>query len=65
MTGSTRIQPAPITGVFGAIMKRFSMKLLGEVPEPMGVYFRNRPVLKTFLAVSGKAREIGAPATRA
>ena len=57
MTGSTRIQPAPITGVFGAIVKRFSMKLLGEVPEPMGVYFHNRPVLKTFLAVSGKAQK--------
>jgi alkylhydroperoxidase family enzyme len=57
MTGSTRIQPAPITGVFGSIVKRFSMKLLGEVPEPMGVYFHNRPVLKTFLAVSGKAQK--------
>ena len=57
MTGSARIQPAPITGVFGAIVKRFSMKLLGEVPEPMGVYFHNRPVLKTFLAVSSKAQK--------
>ncbi len=57
MTGTTRIQPAPITGVFGAIVKRFSMKLLGEVPEPMGIYFHNRPVLRTFLAVSGKAQK--------
>jgi hypothetical protein len=39
MTGTARIQPAPITGVFGAIVKRFSMKLLGEVPQPIGVYF--------------------------
>lgn len=57
MSGSARIKPAPITGVFGAIVKRFSMKLLGEVPEPVGVYFHNRPVLKTFLAVSGKAQK--------
>ncbi len=57
MTSTKRIQPAPITGVFGAIVKRFSMKLLGEVPEPMGIYFHNRPVLRTFLAVSGKAQK--------
>jgi alkylhydroperoxidase family enzyme len=57
MTGTARIQPAPITGVFGVIVKRFSKKLLGEVPEPVGVYFHNRPVLKTFLAVSGKAQK--------
>ena len=57
MTGTTRIQPAPITGVFGAIVTRFSKKMLGEVPEPLGVYFHNRPVLKTFLAVSSKAQK--------
>ena len=57
MTGTTRIQPAPITGVFGVIVKRFSKRLLGEVPEPVGIYFHNRPVLKTFLAVSGKAQK--------
>jgi alkylhydroperoxidase family enzyme len=57
MTSSARIQPAPLTGVFGLIVKRFSKKLLGEVPEPLGVYFHNRPVLKTFLAVSSKAQK--------
>jgi alkylhydroperoxidase family enzyme len=57
MTATTRIPPAPITGVLGAIVKRFSMKLLGEVPEPMGIYFHNRPVLRTFLAVSSKAQK--------
>jgi len=57
MTSTKRIQPAPITGVFGAIVKRFSRRLLGEVPEPMGIYFHNRPVLRAFLAVSGKAQK--------
>ncbi len=32
-------------------------RLLGEVPEPMSVYFHNRPVLKAFLSVSGKAQK--------
>src|SRR3954463_6708276 len=57
MTSTARIQPAPVSGVFGAVVRRFSTKLLGEVPEPIGVYFHNRPVLKTFLAVSGKAQK--------
>ena len=57
MTSTARIQPAAITGVFGVIVKRFSMKLLGEVPEPLGVYFHNRPVLKALLSVSGKAQK--------
>jgi alkylhydroperoxidase family enzyme len=57
MTGETRIQPAPITGVFGVVVKRLSTKLLGEVPEPIGIYFHNRPVLKTFLAVGGKSQK--------
>jgi alkylhydroperoxidase family enzyme len=57
MTSTARIRPAPITGVFGLIVRRFSMKLLGEVPEPLGVYFHNRPVLRAFLAVSSKAEK--------
>jgi alkylhydroperoxidase family enzyme len=57
MPGTTRIQPAPITGVFGAMVKRFSRKLLGEVPEPVGVYFHNRPVLRAYLSLSGKAQK--------
>ena len=57
MPGTPRIQPAPITGVFGAVVKRFSRKLLGDVPEPVGVYFHNRPVLRAFLAISSKAEK--------
>ena len=54
---TARIQPAPVTGVFGAIVKRFSTKLLGQVPEPVGVYFHNRPVLKTFLSIGSKSQK--------
>ena len=57
MTSTPRIQPAPLTGVFGMMVKRFSMKLLGEVPEPFGIYFHNRPVLKSFLGISSKAQK--------
>jgi alkylhydroperoxidase family enzyme len=57
MTSTARIEPAPVSGFYGAMVKRFSRKLLGEVPEPVNVYFHNRPVLKAFLAVSGKAQK--------
>lgn len=53
----TRIPRAEITGLFGAMMKRFSKKMLGEVPEPLGVMWHNRPVLKSFFGFSGKAQK--------
>ena len=37
MTTTPRITPAPITGFKGALVKRFSKKVLGRVPESMGV----------------------------
>jgi len=57
---TTRIPPAPITGLYGAAVKRFSTKLLGRVPEPLGIYFHNRRVLKGYLSISGKAQKWGA-----
>ena len=57
MSSSARIKPAPISGAFGVMVKRYSKRLLGEVPEPLGVYFHNRPVLRTFLTVSSKSRK--------
>jgi alkylhydroperoxidase family enzyme len=54
---TTRIPAAPITGLYGALVKRFSIKMLGRVPEPLGVYFHNHAVLKSYLAVSTKAHK--------
>jgi alkylhydroperoxidase family enzyme len=52
---TTRIRPARITGVYGALVKRFSKKQLGRVPEPLGVYWYNRAVLKANLGIGAKA----------
>lgn len=52
-----RIAPAPITGVYGALAKRFSKRLLGRVPEPLGVYWHNRPVLKATMGINAKAKK--------
>lgn len=52
-----RIEPAEITGFYGALAKRFSKKVLGRVPEPLGVYWHNRPVLKATMGIGAKAQK--------
>ena len=54
---STRIPPAEITGPYGVLVKRFSKKLLGRMPEPLGVYWHNRPVLKATMGMGAKAQK--------
>src|ERR1700743_753699 len=53
-----RAPQAEITGLYGAVMKRFSRKLLGRVPEPLGVYWHNRPVLKVTMGMGAKAQMV-------
>ena len=45
MSSTTRIPKAEITGLYGYLLKRFSRKLLGDVPEPAEVMWHNRAVL--------------------
>jgi len=54
---TTRIPKAEITGLYGALVKRFSKKLLGRVPEPLGVYWHNRAVLKATMGMGAKAQK--------
>jgi len=54
---TTRVPKAEITGLYGALAKRFSKRLLGRVPEPLGVYWHNRPVLKTIMGISAKSQK--------
>jgi alkylhydroperoxidase family enzyme len=54
---TTRIPKTEITGPYGALVKRFSKKLLGRVPEPLGVYWHNRPVLKATMGMGAKAQK--------
>jgi len=57
MASTTRIPKAPITGPFGYAVKRFSRKLLGEVPEGMEVMWHNRPVLTSMMGFGRKAEK--------
>jgi alkylhydroperoxidase family enzyme len=54
---TTRIPPAEITGLYGALVKRFSKKLFGRVPEPVGVYWHNRAVLKAAMTLGAKSQK--------
>jgi alkylhydroperoxidase family enzyme len=55
MTGNTRIPAAEITGVYGALLKRMSKKMLGDVPESLGVMWHNKQVLKFSFGLGQKA----------
>jgi AhpD family alkylhydroperoxidase len=45
MTSALRIPKAEISGLFGYALKRYTKKMLGDVPEPAEVMWHNRPVL--------------------
>ena len=54
---TTRIPKAEITGPYGFLVKRFSKKLLGRVPEPLAVYWHNPAVLKATMGIGAKAQK--------
>ena len=55
MSSTPRIPKAEVTGLYGYVLKRFSRKLLGDVPESVEVTWHNRPVLATILGIGRKA----------
>ena len=57
MAGTTRIPKAELTGIYGAIVKRMSRKMLGEVAEPVEVAWHNRKVLNFSFSVGRQARK--------
>ncbi len=56
MTSTTRIPKAELTGVYGALVKRMSRKMLGDVPEPVEVAWHNRKVMNFSFTVGRKAQ---------
>ncbi len=58
MVSSTRIPKAELTGLYGALVERMSRKMFGEVPEPVGVAWHNRKVLKLSFSIGRKAQKL-------
>ena len=57
MASGTRIPKTELTGLYGAVVKRISRKMFGEVPEPVGVMWHNRKVLNFSFGVGRKAQK--------
>ena len=57
MASTTRIPKAELTGVYGAIVKRMSRRMFGEVPEPAEVAWHNRKVLNFSFSVGRQAQK--------
>ena len=57
MPSTTRIPKAAITGLYGYLLKRFSRKLLGEVPEGAAVMWQNRAVLMSSMGFGRKVQK--------
>jgi alkylhydroperoxidase family enzyme len=57
MTGNTRIPKAELTGVYGAIVRRMSRRMMGDVAEPVAVAWHNRKVLNLSFTIGRKAQK--------
>jgi alkylhydroperoxidase family enzyme len=57
MASNSRIPKAELTGIYGAMVKRISRKMFGEVPEPVEVAWHNRKVTNFSFLVGRKAQK--------
>jgi alkylhydroperoxidase family enzyme len=57
MSRTPRVPKVPITGPLGYAVRRFSRKMLGDVPDGVGVMWQNRPVLMALIGFSRKAEK--------
>jgi alkylhydroperoxidase family enzyme len=57
MASSTRIPKAELTGIYGAMVKRMSRKMLGDVAEPVEVAWHNRKVVNLSFTLARKAQK--------
>jgi alkylhydroperoxidase family enzyme len=58
MAGRTRVPQAELTGLYGAMVKRMSRKMFGDVPEPVGVAWHNRKVLNLSFSLGRKIQKL-------
>jgi alkylhydroperoxidase family enzyme len=58
MSSSSRIPTAELTGLYGAMVKRMSRKMFGQVPEPVGVAWHNRKALNLSFTVGRKLQKL-------
>jgi alkylhydroperoxidase family enzyme len=54
---TTRIPSKEITGLYGAIVKKFSARMFGRVPESLGVMWHHLPALKASMRFGQKLQK--------
>jgi alkylhydroperoxidase family enzyme len=54
---TVRIPAKEITGLYGALVKTFSKRMFGRVPESLGVMWHNVPVLKASMGFGQKLQK--------
>jgi alkylhydroperoxidase family enzyme len=54
MAGDTRVPKAEINGIYGAVLKRMTKRMFGQVPDALGVMWHHRPALSLGFALSRK-----------
>ena len=54
MTTGTRVPPTEITGPYGALVKFAARKMMGHVPESVGVLWHNQAVMKDAMGIGRK-----------
>ena len=57
MAGNTRIPKAELTGIYGAMVKRMSRRMLGDVAEPVEVAWHNRKVVNFGFTLGRKSQK--------
>jgi alkylhydroperoxidase family enzyme len=57
MASNTRIPKAELTGIYGAMVKWMSRKMLGDVAEPVEVAWHNRKVLNFSFTLGRKVQK--------
>jgi AhpD family alkylhydroperoxidase len=57
MSGTHRVPNTEVGGVYGNLVKIFSRRMLGEVPEPLGVMWHYPKVVKDLYGLGRKAEK--------
>lgn len=57
MANQTRVPKAELTGISGAIVKRMCRRMIGHVPEAVGVLWNNRKVMNFSFGVGRKPKK--------
>ena len=57
MTGSARVPATEITGLYGGVLKLAMRKMLGQVPESMGIMWHHPRVFKDTMGLGRKTEK--------